>query len=216
VDSSHEGSTPKSVSTLQWLFNIRNKLSPINQSGKSIISGKPTKWDEKHGRYERLADDKEKEEFRKIFLARMRKKYNKDTLLNDADVQKKMMASRSISGVYEYSDGTKFQYTGSYELDFIRFMDANIEWESKDIFMPCPFVIPYTSPRDNKEHFYIPDVLIESKKIVIEIKSSENKHYRERDKDIENAKDEAMKNTNMRFVKIFDKDYSELSEILKE
>ena len=216
VDAEHIGSVPSDVTTLQWLFNLRNRLPACTTHGKSILSGKPTDWNETTGKYERLADDAERMEFRKVFVSRMMKTYGKDTLLKDPEFQKKMLAGRKISGYYLYSDGKKFEYTGTYEADFIRFMDITMGWDSKDIFMPCPIVFTYISPRDKEKHFYIPDVYIESLKLVIEIKSSENKHYRLRDIDIERAKDAAMSKKKINFIKVYDKDYTELVDFIKE
>lgn len=215
VEKNYPEAVPAGVTTKQWLFNIRNGLPPANKYGKSILSGKPTEWNEKAGRYERLRDDKEKEEFRKLFKERMQKKYGKDTLLDDPEVQQKMLENRKISGKYEFQDGSLMVYTGTYEKDFLEVMDVVIDWPSRDIFMPCPFVVDYISPRDEKKHFYMPDVYIDSLKLIVEIKSEDNKHYRKRDEDIEKAKDAAIAKTGIAFIKIYDKDYRDFIEMIK-
>jgi len=217
IENDHPGCVPKGITTKQWLFNIRNKLPQTQKFGKSILSGKPTAWNEEAGRYERLRDDAERLEFRKIFIQRMLKTYGKETLLKDPEVQKKMLAGRKISGQYQWSTDPRrtFSYTGSYELDFLRFMDIQMSWDPKDIFMPCPFVIDYISPRDKSKHFYIPDAYIESLKLIVEIKSEDNKFYRKRDLDIETAKDHEVARRKLKYVKVYDKNYEDLAELLK-
>lgn len=203
--------TPK-----QYIFNCRNHLDPFNKFGKSILSGKPTTWNENLGKYNRLCDEAERQAYRRMFVDRMMNRYGKDTLLRDPEVQKKMLASRKISGKYTWSDGSRvFTYTGSYEADCLKFLDT-FGIPSSDVYAPAPFVIKYKSPRDQKEHFYIPDVYIPSLKLILEIKSAENKHYRARDLDIEKAKDQAISKRDVTYIKVYDKNYRELGETLKE
>jgi hypothetical protein len=201
------------ISVEQYAFNIRNKKDPFTKFGKSIISGKPTTWNNSLNKYNRILDE-EKEEYRKLFSERMKKIHNTDNLLVLPEQQRKMLANRSISGKYKYSDGIEFTYTGSYEHHFLVFMDTMVNWNSEDIYLPAPFEIKYINPKTNKESFFIPDVFIESCNLVLEIKASDNNHYRQRDIDIEFAKDAAMKGTNYSYLKVFDKDYSELLTIL--
>lgn len=213
VDTEHEYCCPKSITVKQWIFNVKNRLNPFTKYGKSILSGKPTNWNEKLGRYERLADDKERAAFRKLFVQRMMKTHGKATLLNDPEVQKKMLEHRKISGKYVFDDKV-FPYTGSYEFDFLRYMDVVLSWDPGDLYMPCPIIVKYISPRDGKEHFYIPDAYIQSLNLIVEIKSQENKHYRKRDLDIELAKDAAMKKLKVNYVKIYDKDYEDFTSMV--
>lgn len=201
--------TTKGITIKQYLFNTRNRLDPFKKNGSSIISKKPTSWNEKVGRYDRILPS-EKDEYRKMFVKKMMSTYGKEHLLNDPDVQKKLLANRKISGEYSYSDGTKISYTGSYEHDFIDMMDHVLGWDSADLMMPAPMVIKYKDPETGKERFFIPDVFIPSLNLIIEIKASDNQHYRKRDIDVEFAKDKAVKDTtNYNYIKIFDKDYTE-------
>jgi len=196
----HEDITPR-----QLAFNIRTKRAPFNKNGKSILSGKPTKWNEHAGKYDRILSS-EKDEYREMFRKRMKKVHGTDNLLTDPDHQKKMLANRKISGVYKARDKSEFTYTGSYEEDFIEMMDKVFEWNMADILMPAPMTIKYTI--EGKDHFFIPDVYITSLDLIIEIKASDNKHYRERDKEIEFAKDNAVERTDHNYHKLFDKDYN--------
>jgi hypothetical protein len=207
VDKEHHDSL-QGMSPKQYVFNRKYKLTKPH--GKSVISGKPTAWNEELGRYERFADESERKKYREIFLERMQKTYGKDTLLNDPDVQKKMLAARKISGTYKFSSGKEVTYTGEYEKHFLEVMDTLLRWPPEDLFLPAPQVIDYHNPKTGKMSFYIPDAYISSLNLIVEIKSEENKGYRERDIEIENAKDAATIKKGYRFVKIPDMQYAPL------
>lgn len=194
----------------QIYFNFKNK----KEGGKCIMCGKPTQFNLMTEKYDRICSAKCKEDYSKMFKQRMLKKYGKTTLLNDAEVQKKMLASRKISGTYEWSSDPnfKFTYTGTYEHEFLEFLDIFLNWSPKDLHSPCPFVIEYQYK--GKRHFYIPDFYIPSLNLVIEVKSFENKHYRERDIEQEKAKDLAVKKGKYNYFKVHDKYYDDFFDYL--
>ena len=189
------------------------------KGGKCIICGKPTKWNEKTEKYERLCTDKIcRDKYRKLFIERMRKVHGKDTLLNDPEQQKKMLEGRHISGVYEWENRHRHKYVGSYEYDLLEFLETFLSWENpNDIIMPSPLVVEYEY--DGKKHFYLPDVMISSINLHIEVKGTNN-HYQKRDKDKEKAKDKAIEKVLKKFkpkqvyLKIVDKDYQPLIDLL--
>jgi hypothetical protein len=203
-----------SLSASQLEFNFRNRYELYKEHGSSVLSGKPTPWNNQIGRYERFANDKEIEEYKKQFRERMMSKHGTVHLLDNPEQQKKMLANRKISGEHKFANGKVVVYTGSYEKHFIEFMDEDLGWDSKDIFMPAPKVIEYHNPETNKTSFYIPDVWIASYDLYIEIKASDNKHYRARDIEIEIAKEKAMKKEGKTYIKVMDKNYDELMKWL--
>lgn len=211
IETEHDDSLINSITPAQLYFNKKNRY-PLNMAyGRSVIDRKPTKFNNTTERYERFSTDKEREEYRQTFLKRMRDKYGKEHLLNDPDQQKFMLASRGISGEYLWSDKkTKISYTGSYEKDFIEFLDINLNWKNPgDIMSPAPMIFDYID-KEGKTRFYIPDFYITSLNLIIEIKASDNTHYRERDLDDEKQKDEVLlKQKKYNYMKIFDKDYSD-------
>ena len=144
-------------------------------------------WNNKTGRYERFADQAEVDKYKAQFKERMMKRYGKTHLLDDAEHQKTMLANRKISGKYKWADGTETVYTGTYELEFLELLDKELGWDSKDVHMPAPDVIAYKDPETGKERAYIPDVWLAGHDLLIEIKSSENNHYRKRDLAVELA-----------------------------
>lgn len=192
----------------QIYFNFQNHYGLTRGNGKSIISGKPTKFNVTTERYEKFADDEEREEYRQLFRQRMIGKYGKDTLLDDPEQQKAMLAGRSISGQYEWPDGEKTTYTGSYEKAFLDFLNVTYDWSSPaDVVAPAPMIIDYTD-HTGKARFHIPDFYIQSLDMIVNIKSSTNKGYRLRDIEDENAQNAAIRKTDYNYIEIFDNDFS--------
>jgi len=150
-------------------------------SGKCIVCGNKTDWNEKTGKYHRVCSNPRcKEELRAKFKKNMIRVHGKVSLLDDAAHQAKMLAHRSISGTYVYSDGTKFTYTGSYEHKAIEFMDKVLNCNSKDIIMPGP-VIDYTDQYGNSRQ-WITDIYYVPYNLIIEVKDGgDNPNNRQMD-----------------------------------
>lgn len=203
------------VSPSQLVFNMHNGYPLDKKYGKSVMSGKPTEWNEQARRYERFANDSEREEYRQMFIKRMQKKHGKKHLLNDPEMQKKMLANRRISGRYKFLNGKEVSYTGTYEKDFLEFIDLTLNWNPDDIHMPAPNAFTYIGT-DNEKHFYIPDAWIESLNVYIEIKSTENNHYRKRDLEIEYLKDDVLKTSRNYYFKITDMKYGDFLRYITE
>ena len=164
------------ISAEQFLYD---KTHP--GSGKCIVCGNKTDWNEKTGKYHRVCSNPRcKEELRAKFKKNMIRVHGKVSLLNDAAHQAKMLAHRSISGTYVYSDGTKFTYTGSYEHKAIEFMDKVLHCNSKDIIMPGP-VIDYTDQYGNSRQ-WITDIYYVPYNLIIEVKDGgDNPNNRQMD-----------------------------------
>ena len=164
------------ISAEQFLYD---KTHP--GSGKCIVCGNKTDWNEKTGKYHRVCSNPRcKEELRAKFKKNMIRVHGKVSLLDDAAHQAKMLAHRSISGTYVYSDGTKFTYTGSYEHKAIEFMDKVLHCNSKDIIMPGP-VIDYTDQYGNSRQ-WITDIYYVPYNLIIEVKDGgDNPNNRQMD-----------------------------------
>lgn len=164
------------ISAEQFLYD---KTHP--GSGKCIVCGNKTDWNEKTGKYHRVCSNPRcKEELRAKFKKNMIRVHGKVSLLDDAAHQAKMLAHRSISGTYVYSDGTKFTYTGSYEHKAIEFMDKVLNCNSKDIIMPGP-VIYYTDQYGNSRQ-WITDIYYVPYNLIIEVKDGgDNPNNRQMD-----------------------------------
>ena len=164
------------ISAEQFLYD---KTHP--GSGKCIVCGNKTDWNEKTGKYHRVCSNPRcKEELRAKFKKNMIRVHGKVSLLDNAAHQAKMLAHRSISGTYVYSDGTKFTYTGSYEHKAIEFMDKVLNCNSKDIIMPGP-VIDYTDQYGNSRQ-WITDIYYVPYNLIIEVKDGgDNPNNRQMD-----------------------------------
>lgn len=202
------GITPR-----QLMFNARNRLPLHTKNGKSVISGKPTAWNERAGKYERFTDDGERQKYRQMFLERMRRVHGKDHLLDDPDHQRTMLANRSISGVYTFADGTKKTYTGKEELALLKFFDEALGWPGADIQCPAPQNFPYTDA-EGRKRWYIPDAWVESVNLIVEVKGEMHNGYRKRDIEIEQTKDEVLETSGYTYVKVEDRDYGDLLDAL--
>lgn len=189
--------------------------------GKCVICKKQTDWNHATNKYHRFCKNpKCKDIYREEFKKRMIGKYGKVHLLNNPEQQKKMLANRKISGTYIWSDGTEFTYTGSYELDFLKFLDKVMGYESNDVIFPSPHV--YTYVYEGEEKFYMPDGFIVSLGAEVEIKESDNTHPKIQavDKVKEKLKDDVlMSQKSFNYIKLVDKnnvDFLKFLDKLKE
>ena len=200
------------ISAEQFLYD---KTHP--GSGKCIVCGNKTDWNEKTGKYHRVCSNPRcKEELRAKFKKNMIRVHGKVSLLDDAAHQAKMLAHRSISGTYVYSDGTKFTYTGSYEHKAIEFMDKVLNCNSKDIIMPGP-VIDYTDQYGNSRQ-WITDIYYVPYNLIIEVKDGgDNPNNRQMDeyraKQI-SKETELIKLGEYNYLRLTDNKFVQLMEVL--
>lgn len=200
------------ISAEQFLYD---KTHP--GSGKCIVCGNKTDWNEKTGKYHRVCSNHRcKEELRAKFKKNMIRVHGKVSLLDDAAHQAKMLAHRSISGTYVYSDGTKFTYTGSYEHKAIEFMDKVLNCNSKDIIMPGP-VIDYTDQYGNSRQ-WITDIYYVPYNLIIEVKDGgDNPNNRQMDeyraKQV-SKEAELIKLGEYNYLRLVDNKFVQLMEVL--
>jgi len=210
----HPNMIPEGYSYSRYFYYILTG----KKNGNCIVCKNPTKWNETTQKYERFCDNpKCKENYRKQFKDRMIGKYGKVSLLDDPEQQRKMLANRKISGKYKFEDGTVVQYTGSYELDFVKMLDIFLHLNGSDIMMPSPHTYKYMY--ENNEHFYIPDAYIPSLNLEIEIKQSTSTHqsYTNRDKYKEYAKDEVLNSIKgINYFKIQDQNYAKFYDYIND
>jgi len=200
----------------QVYFNIRNRYFPNKEHGLSVISGKITPFNLTTERYERFANEQERQQYREYFRQNMIKKYGKDTLLNDPEHQKAMLANRKISGTYTWKTGEETTYTGSFERRFLEYLDIELDWSNPaDVMAPAPMYFEFKDDQ-GVSHFHIPDFYITSLNLIINIKSSENEHYRLRDIDRERFQDNAIKKSNFNYLKIYDNDFKRFDKVITE
>lgn len=217
VERKHADLIPPDMDGYQYSYYLRTGKT----HGNCVVCKKPTKWNPKTHKYNRFCGNPLcKEKYRELFKNRMISKYGKTTLLNDPEQQKKMLANRSISGVYTWRDHvTKSPYTGSYERSFLEFLDEILEFDPSDVMAPSPHTYYYIY--EGKKHFYIPDFFIPSLELEIEIKDggdNPNMHHKIQDVDKvkEQLKDNVMKKNQYNYIKIVNKENQKFFRFLDE
>lgn len=219
MEKFHEDMMRKDMTSRQFVYYLLTG----KEYGNCIICKGKTAWNEKTNKYKRLCESKScHDKYVATFRERMTNKYGTTTLLNDPEQQKKMLANRSISGEYRWSTNPnyKFTYTGSYEKEFLIFLDRIMEMDPTDIMTPSPHTYYYEF--EGKKHFYIPDVFIPSLNLEIEVKdggTNPNTHPKilEVDKEKERLKDDILSSNSIPFdyIKIIDKRHAKFLKYLE-
>ena len=138
-------------------------------------------------------------------------------LLGDAEHQKKMLASRKISGTYKFQDGGVREYCGSYERKLLEFYDKVLNVPSSDIMSPGP-IIEYMYK--GKKHQWITDLLYIPANLVHDVKDGgDNPNNRQMDEYREKqiAKEEAIaKLDKYNYIRLTNNNFQQLILILAE
>ena len=217
IENQHSDQLPDGMSGGEFYYRLIH-----GHGGRCVICHKDTLWNYKTNKFKRFCENPAcKKKYKETFKKRMIGKYGKPYLTDDPEQQRKMLANRKISGVYQWSDNSgSLTYTGTYELDFLKYCDLILDMECSDINSPSPHTYVYKF--QDMDHFYIPDFYIESLNLEVEIKASDNNHHKivAVDHVKEKLKDDVMKSQKVfNYIKIYDKDYTEfnkLVDILKE
>ena len=211
----HDNAIPEGWSPERFYYFGRTGKS----HGSCVVCHKETDWNDSTDKYHRFCKNpKCKDMYREEFKKRMIGKYGKVHLLSDPEQQRKMLKNRKISGEYEWSDGVKKEYVGSYEKEFLMMADSFLNFSSEDIMTPSPHTYYYEYEGETK--FYIPDMYICSINCEVEIKDggdNPNNHHKiqEVDKKKEQLKDNLMMSQkNVNYVKLTNKKYNPLFELL--
>ena len=219
IEKEHVDQIPSDMTPWRFFYYLKTG----NATGSCIMCKKPTPWNEKTHKYSRYCGNpKCKEKYVKIFQSRMIGTYGKTHLLNDPEQQKLMLSKRKISGEYIWSTNPnyKLSYTGSYERNFLEFLDKVLFFNPEDIIAPSPHTYYYQY--EGKKHFYIPDFYIPSLNLEIEMKDggdNPNTHGKIQavDKVKEKLKDEVMSSNrnNFNYLKIVNKENEKFLKYLE-
>jgi hypothetical protein len=213
-DIKHKDQLPGNMDGYRYFYYL---LTGKNK-GSCIMCKDETDFNRASMKYARFCQKKKcKEDYRELFKQRMIAKHGKVHLLDDPDVQKKMLSSRKISGTYTWSDGKiELGYVGSYEKHFLEYIDRTLNWKSSDIIAPSPHVYEYKYK--DADHFYMPDFFIPSLNLEIEIKSYGAKNHNEDSRAKEKIKNELMEsNSNyFNYIIIVDKEYDGFLKLIEE
>lgn len=215
IQRKHEDVLPDGVTPLRAAFNIVNN----KEKGSCIICSRESAWNEMKGRYERLCGRQYcTDAYAKMAQKRVKDIYGTDCILKDPryaeELQKKMLASRKISGTYKFKDGGTVGYTGKYEKNFLEFLDKIMNVESVDITQGPVIYYKY----NGKVHMYFSDYYYEPYNLVIEIKDGgENPNNRPmqeyREKQL--AKEKAVRDDKKyNYLRLTDNDFGQFMEIM--
>lgn len=215
-EMNHKELIPTDMSGYQWFYYLSTK----KDHGSCVICKKDTTFNEATMKYSRFCDNPMcKQKYKEERDRRMLQKYGKVYLLDDPEMQKKMLANRSISGQYVWSNTggrIKIPYASSYELDFLKVLDLSLHWPYADICAPSPHTYEYEY--QGKKHFYIPDFFLPSQNLEVEIKSSIGDARNKESYEKELIKHNLMKSMHhlFNYVRIMDKNYTEFLTLIKE
>lgn len=164
-------------------------------------------------KYDRLCDNPAcKEAYVHMMKERMVRVYGKEHLLNDAEMQRKMLYNHANAKDYVWDEQHRFRIIGTYEEDFLNKLKS-LGWSPNDIIAPSPNNYWYKWS-DGSQHLYIPDFFIPSLSLEVEIKQGGfNDSFMEHNRDIESRKDNRMRaetqKSSINYIKIVDKNYDE-------
>lgn len=214
INKKHKEMIPEGYTASRVAFNTINKKTV----GHCIICGKETDWNEDKCRYERICNDpKCKKEYIKMTEERLKKArgITKKEMLSNPDFQNKMLKGRSISGTYKFSDGGKLEYVGSYEKNFLEFMDKFLKVKSSDIQAPGPTIEYYYN---GKKHFWITDYYYIPYNLVLDVKDG-GKNPNKRDMPEYRAKQKAkekaiIQSGEYNYIRLTDNQFDQLIEIM--
>ena len=215
IANKHNDQVPMDCEPLEWSYSLLVG-KPIGRVCTQCRKN-PVHFNQDTLKYERLCDDpKCKESYTRMMKERMVKVYGKEHLLNEADMQRKMILNHHDAKDYHWDDKHTFRVIGSYEYDFLDHLKS-LDWTPNDIICPSPNNYWYKWA-DGTTHLYIPDFYIPSLSLEVEIKESDNTHPRmEHSREIEHLKDQRLEyetqKTNIHYIKIVDKKYDDFDSI---
>lgn len=206
VGEMHESMLPEGYSPARAVYDSINKK---NYGTCMICKSRVYEWDPVVLRYKNICSNPA------CINAVRTKALNNH--LDDPEVQMKMLAGRKISGIYEFADGTKHSYVGSYEKKCLEFMDKVLQMEGKNILTPGP-VVEYEY--EGEKHTWILDILYVPAMLAIDCKDGganpntrEMKSYREKQK----AKEDAIEREGKyNYLRLTDNDFGQLLSALAD
>ena len=216
IEKKHGDQIPKDWSPSRY----ENYLRTGKEHGSCIVCKKNTDWNESTWKYNRLCGDP------KCIQAVADKAENncvnalgkgRKELLEDPEMQRKMIYSKKNSGKYEWTNGDELNdnnyYDSSTSKQFLEMLDVFLNLDPADVYSPSPNTYPYKY--EGREHQYIPDHYIASLNLEVEIKEpkdNQNMHPKIQavDKVKEKLKDEMMESRkDVNYIKINGNDYAE-------
>ena len=214
IEIEHKDLIPEGNTTKQYIFNRKyNKTK-----GSCVIDKRETPWDEERGKYGRYCGDTCRHIARERFRKNARRKLGTDNPASTPEHQMKAIAGRSYSGSYTFKDGGIVNYSSSYELDFLKFIDEEMEFPSSEVEQ-CEIIFEFFY--EGKNRFHIPDFYFPSYRFIIQIKDggdnpNMNSNIQTTGRERQKLADASIVKAGCyNYVKIVNKDYSNFINIIK-
>ena len=132
----HNDQVPTDCEPLEWAYSLLVG-KPV---GRVCVQCRknPVHFNQDTLKYERLCDDPAcKEAYVKMVKDRMVHVYGKEHLLNEADMQRRMIFNHKQARDFVWDDKHKFRIIGSYEEDFLNHLKS-LDWSPNDVICPSP------------------------------------------------------------------------------
>lgn len=221
IEKSHKSSIPA-----EWdASRYENFLRTGKEFGLCMVCKGKTGWNETTKKYHRIC---KRPQCRKVLADKAEQNMVKKTGMTKSErmkqpsVQISMIYSKHTSGCYKV--GThEIWYDSSYVKDFLEMVNTFLHLDMSDISGPSTNTYSYIY--NGETHMYIPDLIIHSLGLEIEIKDggdNPNNHPKIQmvDKKKEEQKDKVMdklqKEGKIRYIKISNKNYEEFFKLLMD
>lgn len=221
IEKSHRDNIPEGWEPSRY----ENFLRTGKKVGSCMVCKGETGWNSSTKKYYRictkssckktLADKAEQNMIKKTGMT-------KSERMKQASVQTKMIYGKRTSGCYKVGNH-EIWYDSSYGKDFLTMVDDFLHLDMTDISGPSTNTYQYMY--EGEKHMYIPDFIIHSLGLEIEIKDggdNPNNHPKIQrvDKKKEEQKDKVMealqKEGKLSYIKIVNKNYANFFKVLME
>lgn len=214
IQEEHEDMIPENFTPARLVFNKLNNKS----KGICTVCGKETEWNEQTWSYKRICSEQCKKKYVQLRNERMVKVHGTTNMLKDPEHQIKMLSGRKISGSYKFSDGGVLGYTGTYEKNFLEFMDKVMGFKSEDIISPG-HIIPYKFGDETLS--FITDYYLIPFNLLFDIKPGGSNPNTHSGMEVYNAKQRAKeaqikKDNKYNYIRLTDNDFSQLISVLMD
>ena len=204
----HYDIIPKGYSAARVAFNTVNK----KEKGRCTICGKESPWNEENKRYDRLCGSKKCHDT--YVKTTEQKTHRHAQMKNNPKVPMMMVNNRRNSNKYKFKDGGEVSYVGSYEKEFLMFMDQVMHFKSYEII--TGMTIPYEF--NGGTHIWNIDYYLPTYNLVIEIKDggdNPNKAITADVRDKQLAKEKAIKKLKKyNYIRLTNKNHAQFIEML--
>ena len=209
IETSHNDMIPEGFTANRVAFNTINKKT----KGFCTICKREAPWNEELCRYERLCG---RPECIKASAELAEKRTHRHSDMRNTSAAIDMVHNKRMSNMYTFPDGGSVSYVGTYEKEFLKFMDEVMHFKSSD-FSEVP-IIEYKFQGKNRRWY--PDFYLITYNLIIEIKdggNNPNKAIPNEEREKQRAKEDSLKkHTNYNYIRLSNKNHAQFLEALMD